>query len=64
MEDEINLLDYWRVVVKRRWLIVGLALVCAFSVLAYSLMQPRLYKATATIMPVDTGGGGLASACR
>jgi len=62
MDDEINLLDYWRVIVKRKWLIIGLTLICAFSALIYSRMQPKMYKATATIMPVDTGGGGLASA--
>jgi len=62
MEDEINLLDYWRVLVKRKWLIVGLTLICAFSALIYSVRQPKLYKATATIMTVEGGGGGLASA--
>jgi len=62
MDDEINLLDYWRVIVKRKWLIIGLTLICAFSALVYSLMQPKLYKATATIMTVEGGGGGLASA--
>ena len=62
MDDEINLLDYWRVIVRRKTLIVGLTLICAFLALVFSLTQPKLYKATVTIMPVDTGSGGLASA--
>ena len=62
MDDEINLLDYWRVVVKRRKLIISLTLICAIIALINSLMQPKLYKATANIMPVDSGGGGLSAA--
>lgn len=62
MEDEINLLDYWRVVVKRRKLIIWLTVAVVLTTLIYSLLQPKMYKATASIMVVDTGGGGLASA--
>lgn len=62
MDDEINLLDYWRVIVNRKWLIVGLAFVCALSAFIYSVRQPKFYRATATIMTVEGGGGGLVSA--
>ncbi|PIS28913.1 hypothetical protein COT42_06665 [Candidatus Saganbacteria bacterium CG08_land_8_20_14_0_20_45_16] len=62
MDDEINLLEYWQVIVKRKWLIIGLAFVCAFVALVYSLIEPKMYKATATLMLVDSGRGGLGSA--
>ncbi len=61
MEDEINLLDYWRVIVKWKKLIVGLTIMIALGVFIYGLSQPKLYRATATIMVVDTSGGNLAS---
>lgn len=48
--------------VKWKWLIVGLAVVVAFGALIHGLRQPKLYKATATLMSVDGGGGGLMSA--
>ena len=50
MEDEVNILEYWRVIVKRRWVVVGLIIVAVFSALFLSSRQPKLYKATATIM--------------
>ena len=62
MDDEINLLEYWRVIVKRRWLIIGLTILCAFSGLLFSLSQPQLYKASVSLIPVETDTGGLASA--
>ena len=62
MDDEINLLEYWQVIVKRKWIIIAFALIFAVGALVNSLKQPKLYKATSTIMLVDNGGGGLASA--
>ena len=57
--DELNLLDYCRVVWKRRGLIAAL---CVGSIListVYSLWAPKLYRATATILPpMAIGGGG------
>lgn len=62
MENEISVLDYIRVVLKNKYIIIGLALVLAFSFLVYNLTKPKLYKATASLMIVETSGGGLASA--
>lgn len=50
-EDEINLLDYWRVIVKRKSLIgiiVGVAIV---SSITYSLIATPRYASTASILP-------------
>jgi len=57
--DEINLLDYWYVLKKRRKMIA--TIVAAASVIAVitSLLLPKIYKASATIVPVSSGGGGL-----
>lgn len=57
-EDEINLLDYWRVLVKRK-LIIGL--IVAFAIIAsviYALTLPPIYASTASILPPQQEGGG------
>lgn len=62
-EEEINLLDLLRVVVKRKWLIIKLCVVAAILAIAYSLSLPNIYTATARILPPqkDSGGGGLSA---
>ncbi len=59
--NEVNLLDYWCVLMKHRRMIV--AIVAAVSVIAVvtSLLLPKIYKASATIIPVSSGGGGALS---
>jgi polysaccharide biosynthesis transport protein len=47
---EINLRDYWRVLVKRRWIIATFFLVCLVVVAIYSLTMTPIYKATAQLM--------------
>jgi len=59
VEKEINLLDYWRVIVKKKWIIIILAIAVGLGSFVFSSRQPKTYKATATIMSVDIGGGGL-----
>ncbi len=62
MEDEINLLDYWRIIVKWKRTIAAIVLAITFSSVLISIILPKTYKAKATIMPI--GGqkvGGLAS---
>jgi uncharacterized protein involved in exopolysaccharide biosynthesis len=62
-DDEINLLDYWRVIWKYRWLI---GILCSTSVLAaliFGLLSPKIYESRVTILsPRETGSGGLLSA--
>lgn len=62
MEDEIDLREYLSVIQKRWKLIAVFAVICAVVALFNGLSQPKLYKATATLMPTDSGGGALASA--
>lgn len=64
-EDEINLLDLWRVIWKRRRLIGALVVAAVFLTAAASLFMTNIYQAKAVIVPVtakDGGGGGTLSA--
>jgi len=58
--DEINLLDYWRILVKRRWW-VGLIVFGVFVVsVVVSLLLPKIYTATTTLFPpTEEGSSGL-----
>lgn len=48
-DDEIDLLAYWRILVKRRWLVLGvLGAVVALALIA-TLMMPPVYRASATL---------------
>ena len=50
--DEIDLLAYWRILVKRKWLVLGvLGTVVALALIA-TLMMPPIYRATA-VMQID-----------
>lgn len=50
-EEEVNLLDYWRVIVKRRRLVAGLCLSAVLTALVVSLLMPKIYESTATLLP-------------
>jgi len=59
-DDEVNLLDYWRVLKKRGRLIVGLTFVSVFAAgfLSYFIMT-KIYESKASILaPKETSGGG------
>jgi len=63
MEDEVNLLDYWRVIWKRRWLIGGLCAAAVLTAMVVSLQMPKIYESTATLLPQlgSKEGGGLSA---
>ena len=64
-DEEVNLLDYWRVVRKHLRLIVVLYVIAVLATMGYSLWTPKIYESTATILAPDERGGrslGLASA--
>jgi len=42
--DEINLYDYWKVIVKRKRLIIGLFLVAVLASAIISFLTPKIYK--------------------
>ncbi len=43
-EEEVELIDYLRVIWKRRWLIVGGTLICMLAALVVSLLLPKVYE--------------------
>src|SRR5690606_25289032 len=48
-EDEIDLLAYWQILLKRRWLVLGiLASVLALALLV-TLLTPPVFRATTTL---------------
>ena len=55
-EDEINLLDYWRVIVKRKVLIGGIVFIAIVASVIYSLLLPPIYSSTASILPPQQEG--------
>jgi len=50
-EDEINLLDYLIVLLKHKWLIIGLVLIAGVVSAIYALRQPNIYRSEAVIAP-------------
>ena len=60
-EDEINLLDLWRVIWKRRKLIGTFAVMMVLATATISMFLPDIYQSRAVIVPVttkDSGGSG------
>ena len=59
-DDEVNLLDYWRVLKKRCWMILLLTFASVFTAGFYShFMMTKIYGSTASILgPKESGGGG------
>ena len=54
--DEINLLNYWRVIVKRKVLIGGIVFIAIVASVIYSLILPKVYASTASIFPPQQEG--------
>ena len=54
-EDEINLIDYLRVLWKWKWLIIAGALICAVAAAVISLQMPKIYEVSTTIEPGIAG---------
>ena len=61
---DVTLLDYWRVVWKRRRLIGGLLVGLVLLVMVMSLLAPKIYEASASILPpvAEPSGGGMGAA--
>jgi uncharacterized protein involved in exopolysaccharide biosynthesis len=55
-DEEVNLLDYWRVVRKHLRLIVALYAIAVLATMGYSLWLPKIYESTATILAPDERG--------
>lgn len=57
-EDEISLIDLWRVLAARKWMIFWLTTLFTVGGVGYALKAPNVYKAVAVLAPVKDGGGG------
>ncbi len=51
-EDEINLLDYWRVIRKRQRLIVRVVIAAVLATVVISLFMTDIYQSKAVITPI------------
>jgi len=60
--DEINLLDYWRVIKKRRKVILLLFFASVVAAAVISLLMTPIYQAKATLMPVESSQGRFSAA--
>ncbi len=64
IDDEINLLDYWRVLVKRKVLLCLIVFVAMIASVVISLVLPEIYASTTSLLPPQdsaSGAGLLAS---
>ena len=50
-EDEINLLDYFIVLFKHKWLIIGMVFLAGLAAVFISLRMTNIYRSEATIIP-------------
>jgi len=62
-EEEVNLIDYWRVIQKRKRFIIFFTCLCIFLTALISWMLPKKYKAEVSLMPIqsNSSGGSLAA---
>ena len=60
-EEEINLLDYWRVIWKQKILIISVIFLITLISIIISLNAVEIYQTTAIISPLreEKGGGGM-----
>jgi len=61
-EDEINLIDLFRVLWKRKWLIVLITVLGTSAAVAFALLSTPIYRAQAVIAPPEQKKAGGASA--
>jgi uncharacterized protein involved in exopolysaccharide biosynthesis len=61
-EDEINLMDYWGVLWRRKMMIIILCVVAVAATLVVSLLLPKYYKSDAVILSIAPESGGLSAA--
>lgn len=61
-EEEINLLELLRIIVRRKWTIITLCAGAALLSVGYSLTLPNIYTASAKVLPPQKESGGGLSA--
>jgi uncharacterized protein involved in exopolysaccharide biosynthesis len=57
-EEEINLLDMWRVLAKRKWQILAVIFLATSLALVMSWVMPKKYTAKVALMPLTSNKGG------
>jgi LPS O-antigen subunit length determinant protein (WzzB/FepE family) len=50
-EDEIDLLDLWRILLKGKWIIAGVTLCCVLAGVGYALLATPVYEIEALLAP-------------
>ncbi|MBT4330319.1 MAG: LPS O-antigen length regulator, partial [Gammaproteobacteria bacterium] len=58
VEDEISLVDLWRVLMARKWMIFWVTILFTLGAVGYALVAPEVYKAEAVLAPVKQESGG------
>ena len=51
MADEIDLLDIWRILMRQKWLILGITVFCTALAVGAALLLPRAYRAEVIMLP-------------
>jgi len=59
-EQKLELLEYWRSVIKRKWLILGLALAVAVLAAVVAMAMTPVFSSTATVL-IESGKGKILS---
>ena len=49
--DEIDLLDLWQILIKQKWIIIVVTLVCTGAAIVSALLLPREYRAEVVLLP-------------
>ncbi|KZX84997.1 lipopolysaccharide biosynthesis protein [Oleiphilus sp. HI0009] len=57
-DDEIDLLELWRVLMRGKWIIIGFTAIFSVASVFYALSLPNMYKSTAVLAPAESAGGG------
>jgi len=58
VEEEINLEDYWRVIVRRKWTIILSLIVITTSAITFSFLRTPIYEASTTLYIKEGEVGG------
>lgn len=61
-EDDIDLLEYWRVLWRRKKMILALFIVSVLATMIISLLLPKYYKSETVIITSASDSGGLGAA--
>jgi uncharacterized protein involved in exopolysaccharide biosynthesis len=60
-DDEVDLLELWRALMRGKWIIIGVTLLFSVVSVLYALSLPNMYKSTAVLSPAASSGGGVSA---